>query len=142
MTAESPSSKPGSEVTIVRRRKRRRRRSSSHDRPRRADRLVQAEMVVAIAAVVAAIFFRIVFVMHAGGLWRDEVNSVNTAAATSFGELWHLAEFESLPLPMVLLLRVWIALGLGSSDGMLRVFGLLGGLALPAAAWFALRRLT
>src|SRR4029079_9455478 len=62
--------------------------------------------------------------------------------ASSFGELWHLAEFESLPLPMILLLRLWMALGLGSTDGMLRLFGLIGGLALPAAAWFALRRLT
>jgi len=142
MSPDATSSSDGTEVTTSRRRKRRRRRSSGHDRPRRVDRLVQAERVVAIAAVAAVIFFHWVYLDSAGGLWRDEVNGVNTAAAASIGELWRLAEFESMPVPMLLALRAWIGVGLGASDFTLRLFGLVSGLALPAAAWFALRRLT
>jgi hypothetical protein len=131
----------GSDTTIVRRRRRRRRRSSGH-RSRRVDRLVQVERAVSLTAAAVAVFFQFVFLLHAGALWRDEVNSINTASASSLGELWRLAGFESFPVPWILALRVWMSVGLGASDMTLRIFGVLGGLALPAAAWFALRRLT
>jgi hypothetical protein len=133
---------PGPDATIVRRRRRRRRRRSSGSHRSRTDRLVQAEWAVALTAAAVAVFFQLVFLLHAGALWRDEVNSINTASASPFGEVWRLAEFESFPLPWILALRAWVSVGLGGSDMALRVFGVLGGLALPAAVWFALRRLT
>jgi hypothetical protein len=131
----------GPETTVVRRRRRRRRRSSGTHRPRR-DPLVQVEWAVALAAAAAAVSFHLVFLTHAGGLWRDEVSVVNTASASSLGEFWSLARFESVPVPWLIALRLWVSVGLGASDMTLRVFGVLGGLALPAAVWFALRRLT
>src|SRR6185295_5833386 len=89
---------PRPETASVRRRRRRKRRSSSSGRSR-IDPLVRAEWAVALTAAAAAVFFQLVFLFHAGPLWRDEVNSVSTASASSFGELWRLAEFESFPIP-------------------------------------------
>lgn len=107
-----------------------------------AKRLVRAEWAVAIAATVVAVILHLDFLFHAGALWRDELNSVNTASTSSLGELWRLDEFESFPMPWLIALRTWMRLGLGGSDLTLRIFGILGGLAVSAAVWFALRRLT
>src|ERR1051326_239704 len=127
-------------TTIVRRRRRARRRSSGTHR--RTDRLVQIEWAVAIAAAAMAVSFHIVFLMHGGGLWREEAAAVNVASASSIAEFRDLARFESTPMAWLMVLRGWVNAGLGGSDFPLRVFGVLGGLALPAAVWFALRRLT
>jgi len=105
------------------------------------DALSRAEWVVSLLATAAAIALSIWFARHAGALFRDEVNSLNVAGAPSLAELWRLLEFESSPALWLLLLRAWLA-GFGAaSDVGLRVFGLLGALALPAALWFAAVRL-
>lgn len=106
-----------------------------------ADKLQRVEWVVALLATAAAVLLSFVFVVHADGLWRDEVNSVNVAMAPSLSELWRLLEFESAPVLWVLLLRGWLALFGSSSDLGLRLLGALGGLAVPAAVWFAALRL-
>lgn len=106
-----------------------------------ADKLQRLEWVVALLATAAAVLLSFVFVVHADGLWRDEVNSVNVAMAPSLSELWRLLEFESAPVLWVLLLRAWLALFGSSSDLGLRLLGALGGLAVPAAVWFAALRL-
>ena len=99
------------------------------------------DWALALAATAAWVVFTTVFAAHAGALWRDEVNSVNTVRGTSLGELWRLEEFESFPLLWLLLLKSWNVAGLGHTDFGLRLFGVLGGLTLPAAMWFAARRL-
>jgi len=80
--------------------------------------------------------------MHAGALWRDEVNSVATAGPPTLAGVWRLLAYDSFPLAWFLALRSWMALGLGDTDVGLRAFGTLGGLMLPLAIWFAMRRLT
>lgn len=98
------------------------------------------EWGVAILASGAAIALHVVFLTHAGGLWRDEINSLGTARASSSSELWRLEQFESFPILWLLILKLWMGIG-GDADAGLRVFGVLGGLALPAAIWFAAWRL-
>jgi hypothetical protein len=73
------------------------------------------------------------FLMHAGGLWRDEVNLVNLAQLPSVGEMRQ----DSFPIMFPLLVRLWMILGLGQSDVGLRWFGFLMGLGLLAAFWVA-----
>ena len=90
--------------------------------------------------VLVAIALYGVFVTHAGGLWRDEANSLATVSG-SWADQARLMEFEAFPTFWPLLLRGWIAAVGGASDTSLRVFGALDGLALVAAVWFALRRL-
>ena len=107
----------------------------------RPDRLVQLEWTVALLAAAAALFGSCLVVSQAGALWRDEVNSVNTVSAVSFSDFVRQSEFDSFPLLWLTLLRVWVASGAGASDLGLRIFGLLGGLALFAALGFAALRL-
>ena len=95
---------------------------------------------MALGAAAVAVLLHVIFVQHAGALWRDEVNSANTAASSSIAEMWRRLEFESTPVLSLLVLRGWHAIGAGATDAGLRVFGLLGGLALPASIWFAMRR--
>src|SRR5580765_75186 len=142
MGTETAEPTPGSDITIVRRRRRGRRKHSTHVRSRNRDPLVLAERVVSLSAAAAAIFFYGVALAHGGALWRDEINSLGSAGAPTLSEMWRLQEFESFPIGWLLVLRAWIAVGLGATDFSLRLFGALGGLALPAAIWFALRRLT
>jgi len=72
------------------------------------------------------------FLLHAGGLWRDEVNLINLAAKPSFADL----KQDSFPVLMPLLVRGWSGLGLAQSDLNLRLLGTLIGLGVPAALWF------
>jgi hypothetical protein len=96
---------------------------------------------VAIALTVAAGVLLAVFVSHAPSLWRDEVSSVHTQQAPTFAEMWRRAEFESFPALWMLLLRGWLAIGGGSSDATLRLFGLIGPVALIAGMWVATARI-
>jgi hypothetical protein len=109
-------------------------------RPKR-DTLSRAEWAVAGLATAAALGLSLWSARHAGAFFRDEVNSLEVAAAPSLEELWRLLEFESSPALWLLLLRAWVAAFGAASDVGLRVFALLGGLALPAALWFAALRL-
>ena len=91
-----------------------------------------------VALLVAGLHLRLL--LHAGGLWRDEVNTLNVATLPSLAELWRALEFESTPVLWLLLLRAWCALGLGDSDLGLRLLGLLTGIGIVAAAWWVARR--
>ncbi len=73
---------------------------------------------------------------YAGGLWRDEAAAVYLAQMPSFSQIWSHLEHESFPLLVTMFLRGWSALGLGDSDGTLRAFGLLVGIAVIAALWW------
>src|SRR5579862_1288203 len=102
---------------------------------------VRFEWTVAVLATIAAIAVRVMFVEHAGALWRDEANTASTALAPSFAGMWRLMEFESFPILWPALVRGWIAVGAGSTDASLRVLGFLGGIGLVPAMWFASLRL-
>lgn len=102
--------------------------------------VTRLEQGLAIALVLVAIVLHVVFITHAGGLWRDEVSSLTTVSG-SWSDQARLLEFESFPTFWPIVLRGWIALGGGASDATLRAFGALGGLCLVAAVWFVLRRL-
>jgi hypothetical protein len=91
-----------------------------------------------VTLLVAGLHLRLLF--HAGGLWRDEVNTLNVATMPSLAELWRGLEFESAPVFWLLLVRAWCALGLGDSDQGLRLLGLLTGLGVVASAWWVARR--
>lgn len=101
-----------------------------------------ARSLAALAAIGALGLFMALDVRvlgHAGALWRDEINSVNTQRTPTLAAMWRLEEFESFPLLWSLLLRAWIALT-GDGDPALRLFGVLMLLTVPAAVWHAGRR--
>jgi hypothetical protein len=93
----------------------------------------QPEWILALAATVAVVWLHFFFLVHAGGLWRDEVNLINLSSRHSLAEM----SKDSFPVLMPLLVSGWTSIGLGQTDLSLRLLGALIGLALPAALWLA-----
>ena len=92
----------------------------------------------AAAIAVLAAIGHLAFLAGAGGLWRDEANTVAFARMPSLAELWRNFPYDSVPLASTLLVRAWIGLGLGS-DIALRVLGLLIGVAILGALFLCAR---
>lgn len=84
-----------------------------------------------VAVVAVALQFR--FVTNVGGLWRDEVNSVNLATLPSFSEIWHFLEYDSFPMLFFCVLRAWTGIFGPENDVALRALGLITGLGILAA---------
>ena len=91
----------------------------------------RAEFFLAAAITLVIFYFHFYFWLHVGGLWRDEVNSINVARQNSIAAMTH----DSFPLLMPLLLHGWLAFA--KTDLGLRALGLLIGVATPVALWFA-----
>ena len=77
------------------------------------------------------------FLLSAGGLWRDEAGLVHLSLLPSISEVWQNLPHDSCAILMPLAVRAWSAAGLGNTDPGLRVLGLLIGLFLLLAFWFA-----
>jgi len=95
--------------------------------------LCRPDWLLAVLVTLAAVWLHVVFLLHAGGFWRDEVNTINVASRHSLGEMAN----DSFPILMPLVVRGWLALGLGHSDESLRCLGTLVGLSLLAAFWLS-----
>jgi hypothetical protein len=93
--------------------------------------LFQAEWLMAFGITLVAAWLNIFFLFHAGGFWRDEVNSINLAGSHSAGDMAK----DSFPLLMPLLIHGWSGLGLAQNDLALRVLGISIGLGIVAALW-------
>ena len=91
-------------------------------------------LAVALVAICATAL-HVQFVTNVGGLWRDEANSVNLATLPTFGEIWHLLEFDSFPILFVTVLRGWTAAFGANDDLALRALGLITGLGILGALW-------
>ena len=95
------------------------------------------EWAVAVVATLLSITLHILFTTHAGGLWRDEVNTVNVSNLPSLGEVWDHIEFDSFPILWLLIVRSWSVLG--GSDPLFRCLGLAIGVSSLALLWFNAR---
>ncbi|HEV3393004.1 MAG TPA: hypothetical protein VG103_05785 [Chthoniobacterales bacterium] len=77
--------------------------------------------------------------VHAGPLWRDEVSSFYVATAPNLQAFRDSLVLDPFPILFVTVLRVWIALGFGSSDFGLRLLAFLIGTSLIGAIWLCCR---
>ena len=98
-------------------------------------RMVVIEWSIAILITVAALQLQWVFFQRTGGLWRDEVCVVNMAALPSIGQVWNALPHDHCPILFPALVRVWTALGPGTTNNGLRVLGTGVGLLLLALFW-------
>jgi hypothetical protein len=87
---------------------------------------------LAVAATAAVLALHLYFITHVGGLWRDEVNSLNLAQ----GE-WKNISHDAFPVLFPLLLRGWSEIGLTHSDFSIRCLGVLIGLGMTGVFWLA-----
>ena len=86
--------------------------------------------LVALLVVAAATALHFHFIGHAGGFWRDEVNTINVASHHSLDEF----RKDSFPVLFPLLVHCWLA---GPGEASLRTLGLLVGLVILATLCFA-----
>ena len=100
--------------------------------PANANSHRDANWLLAMAATLAVLALHFYFLNRVGGLWRDEVSSLNLAQ----GELKNLTH-DSFPILFPMLLRGWNKIGLGQSDISVRCFGVLLGLGFTAVFWLA-----
>src|SRR5437773_6274183 len=94
----------------------------------------------AIAALVTlcAVYLHALFLLSAGGLWRDEAAFVHLSLLPSVSKVWQNLPYDHCPILMPLVVRAWsAAASLGNTDPGLRVLGLYVGLFLLLAFWFA-----
>jgi hypothetical protein len=98
------------------------------------------EYSLACALTISWVAFHIRFFLHAGALWRDEINSVNLATSPTISGIAANLQHDSFPILWLLLLRFWIQSGIGSTDQGIRVLGLLAGLGTAAVLWSNARR--
>src|SRR5213075_1264230 len=94
--------------------------------------------IVAILLSAAVLFVFFVRATHAGGLWRDECDSVELARLPTFADVLHNLKFTSFPILFPTTIRLFTNL-FGTSDATLRAFGFLIGVGFLAVAWFNAR---
>jgi len=75
------------------------------------------------------------FLLSAGALWRDEVNSVNIASLPSLSDMWGHLRYDSFPVLWLATLRAWIRVGPGTADFGIRIMGLVVGLGTVVTLW-------
>jgi hypothetical protein len=94
-------------------------------------------VLIGAAFTAEALFLHWLYWRNAGPLWRDEVGSA-VVSLTPWPHLLDRMQFDSFPAFWLLLLRGWMFL-FGDGVTSLRTMGVLTGLLLVAAIWFALR---
>jgi hypothetical protein len=102
------------------------------------DILGAAEVCAGVLLTALVVYLHWVFRSHAGGLWRDEVNTVHMATLPAFSQTWDFLQFDSFPILIFPIIRGWVAMFSGD-DASLRTFGLLIGLAIFGALWLNAR---
>jgi hypothetical protein len=90
---------------------------------------------VALLSTLLIIYLHIVFGMHAGALWRDEVSSLEVATMRTFTEMWSNLCFDSFPALFFVVLRLIAGVPATGSDAALRAFGLSIGLLILGVVW-------
>ena len=96
---------------------------------------------LAVLLTLLAVILHATFFASAGGLWRDEANSIHQARLAGWNELWGSLKHDSFPILYPALLRIWSSLSWTASDAGLRLFGFLVGLANLATFWAIARLL-
>lgn len=99
------------------------------------------DWIVALFLVVVIVFLHVSFMQNAGGLWRDEVSTSNLATLPRLTDVFEALALDSFPLSSFLMLRAWAVTGWGASNGGLRTYGLIVGISILGALWFAKRLL-
>src|ERR1700690_164475 len=99
---------------------------------RREQLLGRIGLGTCLMATLLGVWLHVVYLTHAGALWRDEAGGGQLANLTDLSLKWRVGR-DSFPVFFFALVRVWSALGLGGSDFGLRFLGLLIGLGVLGA---------
>ena len=97
------------------------------------------ELALAVSLILILLILHFTVLLHSGGLWRDEANSVNISNLLSILDIWEQLPFDSFPILWLLILRGWSFIGLGGTDLALRALGLITGLGVLGTLCYAAR---
>ena len=111
---------------------------SQNGNPR--DRLRVLDLWLAGVMTLWLLALHVAAARNGGGLWRDEVVTVNLAHMPSLWEMLSHNYYDSFPSLFSLILRAWIALGLGETDQDLRMLSMILGFCMTAGLWWSCRR--
>lgn len=109
------------------------------DRAARVGVLVERAVAVAVGAVALGLAIR--FFLHAGPLWRDEIDAVNLSKLAP-RELWAAVDRIGLLPAYPTFLRLWWSAGWTDEDAAMRTLGLVIALTTFAALWIVGSRLS
>jgi hypothetical protein len=98
------------------------------------------ELAVALSLLPLLVALHVRFWHSAGGLWRDEVHSIELARIP-LREVWQHLALDSFPILHNLTLRAWSAGGIADGESGLRALGLLVGILMLGALWLNARLL-
>ena len=92
------------------------------------ERWAHLEITLALLTTALIVCVHWTLLQNAGGLWRDEINSVQVATLPTWHDAWGLLWTESFPFLPIAIFRVWNALGLMATDSNIRILGFIVGL--------------
>jgi hypothetical protein len=104
-------------------------------------RLRAVEVAVGVLLSLTAVALGVRFGISAGGLWRDEVSTVNLALRPTYRQVLESLHFDSAPALYPTLLRLWLAPGFSDQDEALRMLGVVMTIAAVAVVWLTARAL-
>jgi hypothetical protein len=101
--------------------------------------LRKVEFGAAAVVTLLILYLSVRFFIHAGPLWRDEVNTINLATQPTYSDILSLLDRDSSPLLHPILVRLWSQVGWADPDLAMRFLGWLVALAMIATLWMNAR---
>ena len=98
------------------------------------------ERIVSCLLTGLAVFLHAFYAFHAGGLWRDEANTVALATMPTLHDVWTHLQYDSFPILWLLVVRAFSAFGV-IPDLAYRLLGCFVGFSIIAAVWINARLL-
>ena len=101
--------------------------------------LKKAEWAAGIVLTLVVVALHLLAATSAGGLWRDEANTVGLATLPALGDVWKNLQYDSFPILWLLIVR-WFARVVGPmNDPAFRTLGFVVGVSVVGALWFTAR---
>lgn len=97
--------------------------------------LRKVELGTAFLLTLAVLWLYVVAASSAGGLWRDEANTVGLATLPTVGDVWANLQYDSFPMLWVLIVRGLSMMAGPMNDPAFRAFTFLVGVAVLATVW-------
>jgi hypothetical protein len=105
----------------------------------RAEQPSRIEVMVGLALTFWVIFLHVVYMLHAGPLWRDECGTI-AFASMPFGQMWSNLQYDNFPPFFEWIAHVWGNV-FSQSDFSYRILGLIVALVMLAVIWGSARLL-
>ena len=105
------------------------------------ERLNKAEWAVGILVSLVVLSLHNINATSAGGLWRDEANTVGLATLPSVSDTWNNLQYDSFPILWILIVRAVATTNGYLNDPAFRALGFCVGIGIIGAIWYYARAL-